>query len=84
MPAYAEGGVSAHLNAAAIDNNRQRLRARTRRLSRVAISRCLRSSSRVQPRRASRRAWAGAAGAHDFRCPCHSFTDVVARSERDG
>jgi hypothetical protein len=27
MPAYAEGGVSAHLIAAAIDNNRQRLRA---------------------------------------------------------
>jgi hypothetical protein len=31
MPAYAEGGVSAPLIAAASDNNRQRLRARTRR-----------------------------------------------------
>jgi hypothetical protein len=31
MPAYAEGGVRAHLIAAAIDNNRQRLRACTRR-----------------------------------------------------
>jgi len=34
MPAYAEGGVSAHLIAAAIDNNRQRLRTRRAKPSR--------------------------------------------------
>jgi hypothetical protein len=34
MPAYAEGGVSAHLIAAATDNNRQRLRTRRAKLSR--------------------------------------------------
>ena len=55
MPAYAEGGVSAHLIAAVIDNNRQRLRARRRRAIGVAISRCLRSSSRVQRQERVRR-----------------------------
>jgi len=34
MPAYAEGGVSAHLIAAATDNNRQRLRTRRAKPSR--------------------------------------------------